>query len=104
ALGFTIERERQVSYSDQRSISAAEAGSAGKKYLIGPTTEFERSVDEDARLAQLSAPRWKEREDILRPVLEKVYRNPDAALTAVNSLASDAGLEPRKLADDLANA
>lgn len=104
ALGFTIERERQVSYSDQRSISAAEAGSAGKKYLIGPTTEFGRSVDGDARLAQLSSPRWKEREDILRPVLEKVYRDPDAALSAVNSLASDVALEPRKLAEDLASA
>ncbi|MEH7905256.1 Ti-type conjugative transfer relaxase TraA [Rhizobium laguerreae] len=103
ALGFAIERERRVSYNEERietqSVSDADAGRA--RYLIAPTTVFARSVDEDARLAQLSSPAWKEREAILRPLLEKIYRDPDAALVALNALSSDASIEPRRLADDL---
>ncbi|MEH7838453.1 Ti-type conjugative transfer relaxase TraA [Rhizobium laguerreae] len=104
ALGFAIERERRVSYNEERietqSVSDADAGRA--RYLIAPTTVFARSVDEDARLAQLASPAWKEREAILRPLLEKIYRDPDAALSALNALSSDMSIEPRKLADDLA--
>ncbi|MBY3384134.1 AAA family ATPase, partial [Rhizobium laguerreae] len=103
ALGFAIERERRVSYNEERietqTVSDADAGRA--RYLIPPTTEFARTVAEDARLAQLSSPAWKEREEILRPLLEKIYRDPDAALVALNALASDASIEPRRLADDL---
>ncbi|RJG40927.1 Ti-type conjugative transfer relaxase TraA [Mesorhizobium sp. DCY119] len=102
ALGLAIERERQVSYDEQRTQSGAEEVSIGRHHLIPPTTAFARSVDEDARLAQLASPRWKEREDILRPVLEKIYRDPDAALVNLNALASDDPIEPRKLANDLA--
>ncbi|TBY71518.1 Ti-type conjugative transfer relaxase TraA [Rhizobium leguminosarum bv. viciae] len=106
ALGFAIERERRVSYNEARietqPVSDADAGRA--RYLIAPTTVFARSVDEDARLAQLASPAWKEREAILRPLLEKIYRDPDAALVTLNALSSDAGLEPRKLAEDLAAA
>ncbi|UFW82464.1 Ti-type conjugative transfer relaxase TraA [Rhizobium sp. SU303] len=106
ALGFAIERERRVSYNEERietqPISDADTGRA--RYLIAPTTVFARTVAEDARLAQLASPAWKEREAILRPLLEKIYRDPDAALVALNALSSDAGLEPRKLADDLAAA
>ncbi|MBY3541561.1 Ti-type conjugative transfer relaxase TraA [Rhizobium laguerreae] len=104
ALGFAIERERRVSYNEARietqPVSDADAGRA--RYLIAPTTVFARTVDEDARLAQLSSPAWEEREAILRPLLEKIYRDPDAALVALNALSSDASIEPRKLADDLA--
>ncbi|MDR9775595.1 Ti-type conjugative transfer relaxase TraA [Rhizobium hidalgonense] len=104
ALGFAIERERRVVYSDDRTeshfVTGASAGEA--RYLIPPTTSFVTSVEEDARLLQLSSPSWAEREAILRPLLEKIYRDPDAALAALNALASDAGAEPRKLADDLA--
>ncbi|MBB4584118.1 hypothetical protein GGE45_006507, partial [Rhizobium aethiopicum] len=109
ALGFAIERERRVSYSEVRTeshptepqpTSGANAGKA--HYLIPPTTDFARSLNEDARLAQLSSPVWKERETLLRPVLEKIYRDPDGALVALNALASEAGTEPRRLADDLA--
>ncbi|RCS22795.1 Ti-type conjugative transfer relaxase TraA [Phyllobacterium salinisoli] len=100
-LGFAIERERQVSY-EQRTQSRAEDVPIGGRYLIPPTTAFVRSVDEDARLAQLASLRWKEREDILRPVLEKIYSDPDVALSVLNTLASDDAIEPRKLADDLA--
>ncbi|NEI06917.1 Ti-type conjugative transfer relaxase TraA [Rhizobium leguminosarum] len=106
ALGFTIDRERRVAYSEQRAEPqpVLEADVAGSGYLIPPTTVFARSVEEDARLAQLASPAWKEREAILRPLLEKIYREPDAALVALNDLASDVGIEPRRLADDLARA
>ncbi|WP_041678954.1 Ti-type conjugative transfer relaxase TraA [Rhizobium etli] len=104
ALGFAIERERRVSYSEVRTaphdVPGANAGKA--RYLIPPTTDFARSLNEDARLAQLSSPAWKDREAILRPVLEKIYRDPDRALVALNARASEAGTEPRRLADDLA--
>ncbi|MFF0948124.1 Ti-type conjugative transfer relaxase TraA [Rhizobium leguminosarum] len=103
ALGFTIERERRVSYNEERietqTVSDADAGRA--RYLIVPTVEFARTVAEDARLAQLSSPAWKEREVILRPLLEKIYRGPDAALSALNALSSDTSIEPRRLVDDL---
>nr|WP_246709662.1 Ti-type conjugative transfer relaxase TraA [Rhizobium laguerreae] len=106
ALGFAIERERRVSYNEERietqTVSDADAGRA--RHLIAPTTVFARSVEEDARLAQLSSPAWKEREAILQPLLEKIYRDPDAALSALNALSSDMKIEPRRLADDLAAA
>ncbi|CAN7730505.1 Ti-type conjugative transfer relaxase TraA [Rhizobium leguminosarum] len=106
ALGFAIERERRVSYNEERietqTVSDADAGRA--RHLIAPTTFFARSVAEDARLAQLASPAWKEREAILRPLLEKIYRDPDAALPALNALSSDMSIEPRRLADDLAAA
>lgn len=104
ALGFAIERERRVSYNEERTESLPAAIPLAGRYLIPPTTKFFRSVDEDACLAQLSSSRWKEREEILRPLLGKVYRDPDAALVHLNALASDAAIEPRKLADDLAKA
>ncbi|MGO7136500.1 BID domain-containing protein, partial [Rhizobium leguminosarum] len=106
ALGFAIERERRVSYNEERietqTVPDADAGRA--RYLIPSTTGFTRSVEEDARLAQRSSPAWTEREAILRPLLEKIYRDPDAALVALNALASDVKIEPRRLADDLAAA
>ncbi|MBX5056885.1 Ti-type conjugative transfer relaxase TraA [Rhizobium lentis] len=104
AFGFAIERERRVSYNEVRTESQPVPGTnAGEaRYLIPPTTDFVRSVDEDARLAQLSSPRWKDRETLLRPLLETIYRDPDAALVTLNALASDAGIEPRRLTGDLA--
>ncbi|MDK4737186.1 Ti-type conjugative transfer relaxase TraA, partial [Rhizobium sp. CNPSo 3490] len=110
ALGFAIERERRVSYSEMRTEShptepqptEPKTVPGEARYLVPPTTDFVRSIDEDARLAQLSSPAWKDRETLLRPVLEKIYRDPDGALVALNALASDAGTEPRRLADDLA--
>lgn len=101
ALDFAIERERSVSYREERREAFAGIPLGGS-YLIPPATEFPRSVEEDARLAQLSSERWKEREEILRPVLQKIYRDPDGALSALNALASGAGVEPRKIAEDLA--
>ncbi|MFQ6163030.1 Ti-type conjugative transfer relaxase TraA [Sinorhizobium meliloti] len=104
ALGFAIERQRRVSYSEERTESLSAPIPSVGKYLIPPTTKFFRSVEEDARLAQPSSERWKEREAILRPVLAKIYRDPDGALSTLNALASDAAIEPRKLADDLGKA
>ncbi|XAZ20487.1 Ti-type conjugative transfer relaxase TraA (plasmid) [Sinorhizobium sp. B11] len=104
ALGFAIERERHVSYHEEPNEPCAADIAIGGKYLIPPTTIFARSVDEDARRAQLASERWKEREAILRPVLEKIYRDPDHTLVRLNALASDATIEPRRLADDLAAA
>lgn len=104
ALGSAIEGERQVSYNEPRTEPlSAEASSAGK-YLVPPTIAFARSVEEDARRAQLASERWKEREAILRSLLEKIYRDPDHALSALNALASDATIEPRALAGQLASA
>ncbi|MGO6819872.1 Ti-type conjugative transfer relaxase TraA, partial [Rhizobium brockwellii] len=104
ALGFAIERERRVAYSEERTETQTVTGAdiAGGRYLLPSTTGFTRSVEEDARLAQLASPDWKEREAILRPLLEKIYRDQDAALVALNALASDKTIEPRRLADDLA--
>ncbi|ANL32026.1 conjugal transfer relaxase TraA protein (plasmid) [Rhizobium phaseoli] len=102
ALGFAIERERRVAYNEERSETMIGAISSEERYLMPPATDFRRSLDEDARLAQLSSPAWKEREAILRPLLETIYRDPDAALVRLNALASDTGTEPRGLADNLA--
>ncbi|MGO6986774.1 BID domain-containing protein, partial [Rhizobium leguminosarum] len=106
ALGFTIERERRVAYSEERAEpqTVLEADGVRGRYLIPPATGFTRSAEEDARLAQLASPAWKEREAILRPLLETIYRDPDAALVALNALSSDRSVEPRRLANDLANA
>ncbi|MGR9209009.1 Ti-type conjugative transfer relaxase TraA (plasmid) [Rhizobium leguminosarum] len=105
ALGFTIERERRIAYNEEREPqTVSDTDIASGRYLIPPTTGFARSAEEDARLAQLSSPAWKEREAILRPVLEKIYRDPDAALVALNALSSDISVDPRRLADDLAKA
>ncbi|TXI03427.1 MAG: Ti-type conjugative transfer relaxase TraA, partial [Rhizobium sp.] len=102
ALGFAIERERRVSYNEERAeVLAAQIPTDGK-YLIPPTTRFARSIEEEARRAQLGSDRWKERDAILRPVLQKIYRDPDGALARLNALASDTRIEPRRLADALA--
>ncbi len=104
ALGFAIERERRVSYSEDRTEPSWQGIPTKGRYLIPPTTQLARSIDEDARLAQLSSPRWREREKILRRLLERIYRDPDVALEQLNALASEAAIEPRKLADDLGKA
>lgn len=101
ALGIAIELEKSVSYNEERTENLAAQIPPDRKFLIPPTTRFARSIDEDARRQQLASERWKEREAILRPVLEKIYRDPDSALARLNVLASDAGMEPRRVADDL---
>ncbi|OWV73061.1 conjugal transfer protein TraA [Rhizobium sp. R634] len=102
ALGFAIERERRASYNEERTEALSQTDLADVRYLIAPATAFFRSVDEDARLAQLSSPAWKEREPLLRPLLETIYRDPDAALAALNALVSNLGIAPRELAGNLA--
>ncbi|SEI14714.1 plasmid mobilization system relaxase [Rhizobium tibeticum] len=102
ALGFAIDRERRVSYNDTQNESLRAEVPTGGKYLIPPNTMFARSVEEDARRAQLASERWKERDAILRAALQKIYLNPDSALARLNVLASDVRIEPRSLAADLA--
>ncbi|MDH0910532.1 Ti-type conjugative transfer relaxase TraA [Rhizobium pusense] len=104
ALGFSIGRERRAAYNEDRTHAVAEGIPVSDHYLIPPTSQFARGVDEDARLAQLSSPAWKDREAILQPLLEKIYRDPAAALSTLNALASDGNVEPRMLAEDLAAA
>ncbi|MCW1414177.1 Ti-type conjugative transfer relaxase TraA, partial [Rhizobium sp. 1AS11] len=96
ALGFAIERERRVAYDEERieTQTVSEADVVRGRYLIPSTTVFARSVEEDARLTQLASPAWREREAILRPLLEKIYRDPDAALVALSALSSDTSVEP----------
>lgn len=101
ALGFAIEREKRASYNEERAETISAQVSANRKYLIAPTTMFSPSVEEEARRAQLASERWKERDAILHPVLQKIYRDPDGALARLNVLASDVRIEPRKLADNL---
>ncbi len=103
ALGFVVEREKRVFYNEVRVEHGVSDVSVDHPYLIAPTTHFARSVDGDARRAQLRSDQWKERENILRPVLEKIYSNPDSALARLNALASNVHIEPRHLADDLAS-
>jgi Ti-type conjugative transfer relaxase TraA len=102
ALGFAIERERRVSYSETQSETVAAGIPTGADYLIPPATDFVRPLEEDARRAQLTSERWKAREAILRPVLDKIYTEPVGALNRLNALASNSTTEPRKLAGDLA--
>ena len=108
ALDIKIEREKSVSYNEQRSqhlaarpTETSERGDDGP-YLLQPIIRFARSLEEDARRAQLQSDRWKEREVILRPMLGKIYRDPDGALDRLNAFASNRRMEPRGLAEDLA--
>jgi len=98
ALGFAIARERGVAYNDMRAqapppqVSAAEG-----RHLLAPATRFARSVEEDARRAQLVSPAVKEREGALRPVLERIYRDPDAAMAKLHDLATSPKADSRAL-------
>lgn len=101
ALGFAIARERSVAYSDQRVEAAAPQPADESRYLLAPVTRFPRSAEEDARLAQLSSPAVKEREGALRPALERIYRDPDAAMAKLHDLASASKVGARELGEAL---
>ncbi|HEV7284538.1 MAG TPA: Ti-type conjugative transfer relaxase TraA, partial [Kaistia sp.] len=109
ALGFAIERERSISYDDDAfrvgsTAQTIEATSApgDSRYLLASQQSFVRSLEEDARAEHLSSARWKEREAVLLPVLERVYRDPNAALARLNERASRSNIDPRRLGDGLA--
>lgn len=118
ALGFAIEKERIVAYDDQavrtRTVAPASVVEGGilpaqisaaaeeARYLLAPQARFVRSREEDARIEHLASARWKEREAILLPVLERIYRDPAAALERLNARASDFDVEPRRLGENLA--
>lgn len=108
ALGFTIEKERSVSYDDQvvRADAVAPAPIAPvaveSRYLLPPQTDFARPLEEDGRSEHRVSDRWKQREAILLPVLERIYRDPAAALARLSEQASAFDIDPRRLGDDLA--
>nr|WP_309402253.1 Ti-type conjugative transfer relaxase TraA [Aminobacter niigataensis]WMD00196.1 Ti-type conjugative transfer relaxase TraA [Aminobacter niigataensis] len=108
ALGFAIEKERSVSYDDQavrtQTVTPAPIapGAEDARYLLAPQASFIRSLEEDARIEHLASVRWKERETILLPVLERIYRDPASALDRLNAQASDFDVEPRRFGEDLA--
>ena len=118
ALGFAIEKERNVSYGDQAvrtqmvapgsvvaaGIAPAQIAWAAEeaRYLLAPQTSFVRTLDEDARIQHLASARWKERETVLLPVFERIYRNSAAALDRLNARAADFDVEPRRLGEELA--
>ena len=101
ALGFAIEREPRAIYNQAQSEGSAAEIVAGELYLV-PPAKFIRSIEEDARRAQLASQRWKEREASLLQVIQKVYRDPHHALLRLNALASDEATEPRRLLEELA--
>ncbi|PJR92440.1 Ti-type conjugative transfer relaxase TraA [Ochrobactrum sp. 695/2009] len=106
ALGFEIECERSVSYDADAvartniSVQAARVPEKSR-YLLPPQEHFVRSLEAAARTEHLTSARWKEREAILLPVLERVYRDPAAALARLNARASAWELDPRRLGEDL---
>ncbi|WP_266064788.1 Ti-type conjugative transfer relaxase TraA [Brucella intermedia] len=106
ALGFAIERERSVSYDDdavtRANVSVQTAGADSSRYLLPPQEHFARSLENDARIEHLASARWKEREAILLSVLERVYRNPVAALEGLNERTSAFEVDPRRLGDEIA--
>jgi hypothetical protein len=102
ALGFAIARERSIAYSDQRIEAPAREPADESRYLLAPVTRFARSAEEDARLAQLSSPAVKEREAALQRVLERIYRDPEAAMTKLHDLASASKTGSRALGDVMA--
>jgi len=103
ALGLAIARERSVAYSDMRAQAPPPQEAAGQdRYLLAPVTRFARSVEEDARRAQLLSPAVKEREGTLRPVLERIYSEPDAVMAKLHDLASSPKAGSRELGEAIA--
>ncbi|MEP9356346.1 Ti-type conjugative transfer relaxase TraA [Xanthobacter sp. KR7-65] len=104
ALGLAIARERSVAYSDMRAEAPSPQASAeAGRQLLAPVTRFARSVEEDARRAQLLSPAVTEREGALRPVLERIYRDPDAAMAKLHDLVSSPKAGSRALGEAVAH-
>jgi len=106
ALGFAIERERSVSYVDdavtRANVFVQAAGAPSlSRYLLPPQEHFAHSLENDARTEHRASARWKEREAILLPVLERIYSDPTAALVELNERASAFEVDPRRLGEDL---
>src|SRR5690606_21907419 len=106
ALGFAIEKERSVSYDDypvRRANLSVQVASVSDRprYLLPPQEYFARSLEDNARSEHLASARWKEREKILLPVLDRIYRDPAAALARLNERASAWEVDPRRLGQDL---
>lgn len=106
ALGFAIERERSVSHDEgvvTRASGSVQAAGAqnSSRYLLSPQEHFAHSLEDNARTEHLASRRWMEREAILLPVLQRIYRHPAAALVELNERASAFEVDPRRLGEDL---
>ncbi|RAX41946.1 Ti-type conjugative transfer relaxase TraA [Rhizobium tropici] len=101
-FGATIEtpgRNTAIHATDDKD--ALPASVADTSSLLPAVKSLTRSIAEDARLAQLASPQWKEREALLRPVLERIYRESDKALSRLNEQSSNLALDPGIMADRL---
>lgn len=64
-------------------------------YLLAPVISFERSVEEDARVAQRATLAWKAHDAVLLPLLARLYAEPDAAMARLGDAATRAETDPR---------
>ncbi|NTJ02431.1 Ti-type conjugative transfer relaxase TraA [Agrobacterium rhizogenes] len=102
AFGIAIETSgRNTAIHATQHKNALPASVADASDLLPAVKSFTRSIAEDARLAQLASPQWKEREAILRPLLERIYREPDRALSRLNEQSWNLALDPGIMADRL---
>lgn len=65
-------------------------------------TDFARSREADAHLAVIERAEWQQRLAQLRPLAEAVYREPEAALTAIVAAASAVSSDGSRAAESLA--
>jgi hypothetical protein len=101
ALGFAIERERRVSYNEDRSETLAAEIPSGRK-ISDPAHHHvrpKRRRGGTPRAARFGTLEGAGRDPSAGAA--KIYRDPDDALARLNALASDARIEPRRLAEDL---
>ncbi|MFK0164862.1 Ti-type conjugative transfer relaxase TraA [Rhizobium sp. NPDC090279] len=101
-FGIAIETlGRNTAIHETHDKDALPAPVADASDLLPAVKSLIRSIAEDARLAQLASPQWKEREALLRPLLERIYREPDRALSRLNEQSSNLSLDPGIMADRL---
>ncbi|TKT75904.1 Ti-type conjugative transfer relaxase TraA [Aquamicrobium sp. LC103] len=110
ALGFAIERERSAEYNDlafrgedekATVTNKVEAAFDAAHYLLPGQSVFVRLLEEDARVEHLGSRKWKRREEAIRPVLERIYRDPDCALMRVSERASRFNVKPREIEKEI---
>ncbi len=105
ALGFAIERERSVSYVDdavtRANVFVQAAGAPACHAICFPTGAFCTFAGKRcAHRASGVSPMERTRGDPF-PVLERIYRDPTAALVELNERASAFEVDPRRLGEDL---
>ncbi|MGG6898150.1 Ti-type conjugative transfer relaxase TraA [Rhizobium sp. BR 315] len=102
AFGTTIETSgRNTAIHATQDKGALLAPVADASDLLPAVKSISPSIAEDARLAQLASPQWKEGEAILRSLLERIYREPDRALSRLNEQSWNLAQDPGIIADRL---